>query len=628
MASNKRLNAVVTIGGALASSFKSMISESRMQLGTVGSSINQLTGRQRELNKSIADQAKLGSAASALRVQYAQQELDTIGKQITALKRRETVLAKGTQNRATGSSMMSSGGMMIGGAFAMAATMGAPIRAASNLEHTLQMIGNTANMSKVQIGSLKDEIFKVSKASNKSVDDVTGGIGFLIAAGMNVKTASASIGSIAKASTASGASVEDLAKAAFTLNDSLNIEPDKLNAAMNIMAKAGKQGNVELKDMAKQLPVLGAGFKALGMEGDEATGTIGAALQIARKGSSDADEAANNMKNFLAKITSPETLKKAQKHFGVDLYKIIKDAQTKGENPFEASMQAIIKMTKGDQKAIGELFGDMQVQNFVRPMIDKWHEYRRIKRESMSGDDELSKDFEAMMGTMRESTNGLGNAWKRLMITMGETSTPVVGKLSGGLQGVVDGMNDISKEHPTTVVSLMAVMGATTALTAALGIGRLAAGAFMFSWGAIPPILAAGRAAIGATVLSMRTLTAAMASNPVGLALLAGGLVYSNWDSIGKFAKSGGGIGDSKSTWDDTELAMGGYGGTQTPPGLPAMRGNSGNITNNLTNAPNITINQQPGQDSRALAEEVIRKLDQRDQTRRRSSMFDRAMGY
>ena len=44
------------------------------------------------------------------------------------------------------------------------------------------------------------------------------------------------------------------------------------------------------------------------------------------------------------------------------------------------------------------------------------------------------------------------------------------------------------------------------------------------------------------------------------------------------------------------------------------------------TNTFNIT--QQPGQDSRQLADEVARRLAERDAVRRRGAMFDPAMGY
>jgi TP901 family phage tail tape measure protein len=650
MASTKKLSAVIQIGGTVASSFKSMIGTTRSQISSVGTSIGQLTSRQKELNTTIRAQEKLGVAGSALRVSYAQKELEVIGSQIEALKKRNAIAAKGAERRDIGGSMMMSGGMMIGGAVAMAATLGQPIREAADLEHKLQLIGNTANMTRVEIGALQNQIFAVSKASNKSVGDVTAGIGFLIAAGMEAKTAAATIGTIAKASTASGAAVEDLAKAAFTLNDTLNIDPERMNAALNILAKAGKAGNVELKDMAKQLPVLGSGFKALGMEGPEAAATIGAALQIARKGASDADEAANNVKNLVAKLMSPETLKKAKKEFGLDLYAIIKDAQTKGKNPFEEAMKAISKATKGDQKAIGELFGDMQVQNAIRPLIDKWAEYEKIKRESLGGGDELAEDFAKMMGTMKEATIGLGNAWTRLMITMGETSTPVIGSLAGSLTGALNSLQAFSKENPTTAGNIMGTLGAVTALTAALGIGRLVVGASMFAWGALTPVISAAGTAfawIGATVLPMvatgiRAIALAATATPIGrlISLLVTGaaLVAANWETVTKIfnavgdaiggawskAKAFFGFGDSGATSSTNRPTAS---AAMVPP-TPAMRGAGGNTTTHVTSAPVITIHQQPGQDAGTLANEVMRKIDEREGVKRRSIMFDRPMGY
>jgi hypothetical protein len=48
-------------------------------------------------------------------------------------------------------------------------------------------------------------------------------------------------------------------------------------------------------------------------------------------------------------------------------------------------------------------------------------------------------------------------------------------------------------------------------------------------------------------------------------------------------------------------------------------------------NAPQtntITINQQPGQDSKQLADEVARRLAERDAVQQRGLMYDPAMGY
>jgi hypothetical protein len=50
--------------------------------------------------------------------------------------------------------------------------------------------------------------------------------------------------------------------------------------------------------------------------------------------------------------------------------------------------------------------------------------------------------------------------------------------------------------------------------------------------------------------------------------------------------------------------------------------------TYNTTNAQQITINQLPGQNSKELADEVARRLKERDGVQRRGMMYDHAMGY
>lgn len=634
---NKRLNATITIGGAVTGALKSALGTTKDKLTEIGGAVRKLEREQKMLGNSIGTFSKMGANVDGLRARYA-----AVTQEIEKTRKAQDRLRAAGELRSSGTSMMASGGMMIGAAAAAAITFGKPVRESAELEHNLQMIGNTANMGKAEIGALKDQIFAVSKASNKSIGEVTSGIGFLIAAGMEAKTATATIGTIAKASTATGASVEDLAKAVFTLNDSLNISPEQTKAALNILAQAGKEGNVELKDMAKQLPVLGAAFKSLKMEGAESVASMGAALEIARKGAADADEAANNMKNFLAKITSPETLNKAKKNFGIDLYKIIQDAQKAGKNPFEASMKAIIKATQGDQKKIGELFGDMQVQNFLRPMIQQWDEYERIKNKALNTGDVVDEDFAKMMETMKEQTEGLGNAWTRLMTTMGDSLAPSIGAAARSLTTVVDSTQAFIKENPAVTSAVVTTAGAVIGLTAALGAGKVAFGAIKFALSAVPWSAMGtvctwlASTALPAVVTGIRAVSMAMIANPVG-AVVAGLaaaaiLVWQNWDwvmkkiqAVGEYwqkAKAYFGFGDS--TVQVAKQAP-----TAAPPPVPAMRGGVvSSPTYNTTNAQQITINQQPGQNSKELADEVARRLKEREGVQRRGMMYDHAMGY
>ena len=88
----KNIGISVIIGGAIAGSLKSALGSTRSGLNEVGSAINSLKARQKELNAVISEQEKLGRSGSALKVQYANQELGIINKQIEALRRKQQII--------------------------------------------------------------------------------------------------------------------------------------------------------------------------------------------------------------------------------------------------------------------------------------------------------------------------------------------------------------------------------------------------------------------------------------------------------------------------------------------------------------------------------------------------------
>ncbi|MNS94909.1 Phage-related minor tail protein [compost metagenome] len=272
---------------------------------------------------------------------------------------------------------------------------------------------------------------------------------------------------------------------------------------------------------------------------------MGAALEIARKGAADADEAANNMKNYIAKIMSPETLKKAKKEFGLDLYKIITDAQKKGKNPFEASMEAIMKATKGDQKAIGELFSDMQVQNFLRPMIQNWDKYKEIKDKALKGGGTVDEDFAKVMATGKEQIDKIGGALQRLAIVGGGA----LAKAFGGKGGLAERIDAVTKwisanEELVGTIAKVAVgfFGARLAVLGTMYVFNIARGAWLAGAAvltrlpAILGLVATGLRMAGTAVL---WLGRALLLNPIGLAVTAIGLaalvIYKNWEPIKAF---------------------------------------------------------------------------------------------
>lgn len=425
---------------------------------------------------------------------------------------------------------------------AMGYALAQPVENAAKFERENQLIGNTANMSPKEIAALRQTIIAEAKATNQNADDLQSAIGYLVAAGMDANTAQASIHTIGRATTAAGADIQDMAQAAFTLQDALKINPSGLQQAIDILATAGKEGNVELKDMARVLPVLGAQFQSLKMQGPEAAATMAASLEIARKGAATADEAANNLQNFLSKILSPTTLANAQKKFGLDLYGIVQGAQKTGANPFEASLQAIMKATGGDQKKLGELFQDMQVQNFLRPMMQNWGEYQRIKGVSLNQSaGTTDRDFAKMMGTASENMKSFSIAADNLSKALGTSLTPAITKAANALAPLIEGLAKWIDKHRDLVAGITLTVAGLLALRTAIiavQIASVAASRLQALSGALGSLPGAAGAAVGGLNGFMAKLGA------VGAAA-AGGWAVGTWinDNYVEGTKAGDAIG-------------------------------------------------------------------------------------
>ncbi|WP_179989782.1 phage tail tape measure protein [Acinetobacter sp. YH1901141] len=543
---NKRLNAVIEIGGAVSGTLRSAVGSTTSQLSKIGSEITKVKNNQRQLGNAIKTFGAMGKDVDNLRARYSS-VTDELNRLTRAQEKLNKIEHARLKNQEKAQELKGQIGSTVAQAVAVGASLYTTVSASSEFNYNMQMIGNTANMTNEQIKAMKNEIMETSKFLGATVQDVQTSQGFLIAAGMNEDVATKMLRPVGMAAVAAGAAIEDVSKAAFTLNDTLGVAPSAMKDNLGILVQAGKEGNFEFKAMAQYLPTLGASFKALKMEGSEAAATMGAALQIARKGAGDESEAANNMKNFMAKILSPDTLKKANK-FGVDLYANITEAQRKGENPFEVAMRDVMKMTNGgDQKLLGELFGDMQVQNFVRPMIQNWEEYERVKNSALSaGGDVIDDDFAKMGGTTKAGLSSMVAAFGRLKIIIGDSLEPVVNKLANAITPVIDGFATFISANPRLVGGIALTVAGLTAFKVAFLVARLAMVAVkspilgvVGTFTRLQTSMMLSKVSFAKFIPIIKQVGFALMRTPWGIAaaaaVAAGLMIYKYWDHIKAF---------------------------------------------------------------------------------------------
>ena len=305
----------------------------------------------------------------------------------------------------------------IGGGLAYKLGITEAIPEAFQMEHRLRELGNVGQLSAKQLEDMDKRLASISRYTNQMRPEIAEGLNVLVASGIDPQKALDYMNVIGRTATGEQAVIEDISRTAFSVTDNLKVPISELGKAMDILAMSGKEGRFELKDMASAFPSLTAGASMLGMRGTPAVASLGAALQVAMKGAGEASEAANNLENFIQKVTSPLAVKNFEEVFEVNLKQVLLDAAAQGRDPILEVIEMMTQLSGGDVFKVSEVFQDKQVLNFIKPMMQNLDEYKRIKASALSAEGVVDSDFENMMQTTNEQ-------FKLLKINMKELVFP------------------------------------------------------------------------------------------------------------------------------------------------------------------------------------------------------------
>lgn len=194
------------------------------------------------------------------------------------------------------------------------------------------------------------------------------------AAGFGLDQQEAILDPTLKAAKAGDSTGETMAAAVIAAQQALGVKNGEVPAALDMMAKGSKLGSFEVDAMAKNFPALATMYGGTGRNGLQGWAELIAAAQVVRMGAGTQDEAATNLQNIISKLSSPDTVKNF-KEKGVDLEKL-KNKSMKNGTPYMLDVvDEVMRLSKGNEFVIGELFGDMQAKQALAPLIGKRQVY-------------------------------------------------------------------------------------------------------------------------------------------------------------------------------------------------------------------------------------------------------------
>lgn len=505
---NKKLNATITIGGAVSSSLKGAFGTVKSSVEQVGAAMAKLEREQRTLTNAIQTFGRQGKNVDSLRAKYAANvaAVDKLRTATERLKRVEDARQRNLDKREEYKS-----GIM--GTIALGATIAAPVKAAIDFESTMADVKKVVDFDTPDgFKKMGQDIINMSKVLPMTAND----IGKIVAAGGQ-----------------SGIAAKELmtfAESAIKMGVAFDITADQAGQAMAEMRSAFKMNQQQVVVLADKINYLGNNTAAsakdimeivqrigpLGEVAGTASGEI-AALGATLRGMGVQNEiAATGIKNLMLSLTAGKAATKSQREafarLGYSSTAVAKSMQLDSKKTMLVILKQVAKLRKHEQSAVlTQLFGK-EVVGSIAPLLTNIKELEKnfdAVADKMKYAGSMEKEYQARAATTANALVIFRNQITALGITIGSVLLPAFNSVLKTISPWIGKVTELAQAHPVVTKAIVATAGALITMR----IATFAAG-FAFTYlrgGALRVVgaLAGARAQMALTAVSSRAVGAA-----------------------------------------------------------------------------------------------------------------------
>ncbi|MBV4486986.1 phage tail tape measure protein [Pseudomonas sp. SWRI153] len=444
---------------------------------------------------------KLEANLAALKKQGV--EVRNLGKAYTQMGK----IAQGAELKAKGHMQLDEGKQQmrssIGQATAATALMAIPTKISADYGAIIRDIAIKANIANTpEEATLSKTVIDTSRDTGMARNQVAEVVNALVGAGMELDKALAYAPTAAKFAVGQGSDGTETARMINALGQNAKItDPEMMQKALEAIAYQGQAGSFEAADMARWFPELLAGMGKLGITGMDSVTQLGSMLQVQMKTAGGSDEAANNLKNWMEKIGSGDTVKAYEKA-GIDYQASMNTGLQNGKSTLESSFAlaqkyieatdpkkaaemakatAAISKESDPEKAkamiaslesalrTGDLFADMQVKGALTAYMQNKDLYDKLKKESASATGILDKNLEERRQSSAQKQSEMVQSLDDSMRAIGDAMRPVTDAVVDGIGSVARGLAKLSDESPRLVSAIglatAGILGLSTAMS-------------------------------------------------------------------------------------------------------------------------------------------------------------------
>lgn len=577
--SNKKLNAIITIGGEVAGSLRTAIGSTTSQLSKIGSEIQRVKKQQSMLGESIRTFGSMGKNVDNLRARYS-----GVTDELNRLTRAQEKLNHVEKLRQKNADIRSGSAKVLGGAMAASATMIVPVKLAIDFESSMADVKKVFSGTDAQFKTITNEVLKMSTVLPMAATDIAK----IVASGAQ-----------------SGIAANELTKfaeSAVKMGVAFDVSAEEAGQSMAEMRTAFKMSQDEVITLADKINFLGNSTPAaakgimeivqrigpLGEVGGFASGSI-AALGATMRGMGVQEEiAATGIKNMMLALIAGESATKSQRNamidLGLDSEEVAKSMQKDAEGTTLKILELIKALPKEKQGAmLATLFGKESLSAIAPLLTNMGALEENLKKvgDATKYAGSMNDEYKARAETTANNIILFKNKIAELGISIGSVLLPPLNIFLGKMGAVIDKVSAWSKANPElsstltkVAVGAVAVVGgiAAVALAVTTVIGPIALAISSFSVlgssaGTSIGLLTKMITPIKMIGTAFSVVGKAMLANPMVLAIVAivavvagaAYLIYKNWEPIkGFFSNLWSGVKDAfSSAWNGIKGVVG-----------------------------------------------------------------------
>ena len=243
----------------------------------------------------------------------------------------------------------------LGGGFSLAVATKGVI----DMEAKMTRLGTQASMTAEEVKDLQNRMFEVSMAPDIKVnyDELYDATSAIVEFSGNAQFAQENMETLGMAIQATGASGKDVGSTAAEL-EKLGMNSEEVRQIIEALVVQGKMGAFTFENFAKLGPRILNAYTATGRTAFSAVIEAGAAMQVVRRGTGSAEQAATAFEALMATLTDPKKIEQIHK-MGVDIYD-----EMDGFRPITDIMNDLI--TKGkDLRVLGLNFDREAMRSLI-----------------------------------------------------------------------------------------------------------------------------------------------------------------------------------------------------------------------------------------------------------------------